>query len=84
MKKLIAKLLLGVLFVLGAVGANAQIAVTVSGTAATTPALAGSYTSLANALTALNAITAYPTPGTIIFTCTAGTSLHILSVKHFQ
>ena len=53
---------------------NAQIAVTVSGTAVTNPALAGSYTSLALALTALNGVTSYPTPGTIIFTCTAATS----------
>ena len=54
--------------------ANAQIAVTVSGSAVTTPALAAGYTSLANAVTALNAVTAYPTPGTIVFTCAASAS----------
>ena len=52
----------------------ALIPVTVSGTAVTTPALAASYPDLASALNALNAITAYTTPGTIIFTCTAGSS----------
>ena len=52
----------------------AQIPVTVSGTAVTTPPLAGSYTSLADALTNLNAISAYSTPGTIVFTCAAGSS----------
>ncbi|MEY4925813.1 MAG: hypothetical protein RI894_249, partial [Bacteroidota bacterium] len=50
-----------------------QIAVTVSGTAVTTPALSASYTTLALALNAVNNITAYPTPGTIILTCTSGT-----------
>jgi hypothetical protein len=54
--------------------ASALIPVAVSGTGATTPALAPSYTSLASALTALNSITAYTTPGSIIFTCTAGSS----------
>jgi len=54
--------------------AKAQISVNVSGSAVTTPALAGSYPSLANALTALNAITAYPTPGAIVLTCVAGGS----------
>ncbi|MFY7884180.1 MAG: hypothetical protein ACOVOV_04975, partial [Dolichospermum sp.] len=52
----------------------AQIPVTVSGTAVTTPPLAGSYPSLADALTNLNAISAYSTPGTIVFTCAAGSS----------
>ncbi|MGB4848634.1 MAG: hypothetical protein WBP41_11985, partial [Saprospiraceae bacterium] len=54
--------------------AQAQIPVTVSGTAVTSPALMASYTSLATALTDLNAITSYTVPGTIIFTCTAGGS----------
>ncbi len=52
--------------------ANAQIPVTVSGTATTSPALMASYTSLAAALTDLNAVTSYTVPGTIIFTCAAG------------
>ncbi|MFT3911080.1 MAG: T9SS type A sorting domain-containing protein [Ferruginibacter sp.] len=54
------------------VNVRAQISVTVSGTAVTTPALGASYTSLANALTAVNAISAYPTPGTIVLTLGAG------------
>jgi len=49
-----------------------QLSVTVSGTAVTSPALAGSYTSLADALTALNGITAFTTPGNIVLTCAAG------------
>ncbi len=52
----------------------AGIPVTVSGTAVTSPALAGSYTSLFDAFAALNAVTSYTTPGTIIFTCAAGGS----------
>src|SRR5512140_2706639 len=44
------------------------ITVTVSGTAVTNPPLAASYGSLAAALTDLNAVTSYTTPGTIIFT----------------
>ena len=72
------KFLLFFLFVLSLVQVSsttfAQIGVTKSGTAVTVPALAASYTSLSNALTALNAITSYTTPGTIIFTCAAGTS----------
>ena len=62
------------IFFLICTAANAQIAVTKSGTAVTVPALAASYTSLSNALTALNSITSYTTPGTIIFTCAAGSS----------
>ncbi|MBC7384306.1 MAG: T9SS type A sorting domain-containing protein [Bacteroidia bacterium] len=50
---------------------KAQIAITVSGTATTNPALTSTYTSLANALTALNAVSSYTTPGTIVFTMTA-------------
>ncbi|MFZ4549238.1 MAG: hypothetical protein ACOYN4_17450, partial [Bacteroidales bacterium] len=54
--------------------AQAQITVNVSGAAATSPALAGGYTSLAGALTALNSVTAFTNPGTIIFTCAGGGS----------
>jgi hypothetical protein len=54
--------------------AYALIPVTVSGTAITSPALSGSYPSLAAALTDLNAVTSYSTNGTIILTCTAGSS----------
>jgi hypothetical protein len=46
--------------------------VTVTGTAVTSPALAGSYTSLFDAFAALNAVTSYTTPGTIVLTCGAG------------
>ncbi|MCX6269411.1 MAG: T9SS type A sorting domain-containing protein [Bacteroidetes bacterium] len=53
---------------------QAFIPVTVSGTAVTSPALAGSYTSLADALAALNSVTAFTNPGTIIFTCAGGGS----------
>ena len=53
---------------------TAQIPVTVTGTAVTSPALAASYTTLADALTAVNAVTSFSTPGTIILTCTAGSS----------
>ncbi len=74
MKNFYTKLLIGFLFVLGTMSANAQIPVTVSGTGVTSPALAASYTSLALALTDLNAVTSYSTPGTIIFTCDAGSS----------
>lgn len=51
------------------------IPVTVSGTAVTSPALAATYTSLTDALVALNAVTAYPTPGTVIFTLSAGSEI---------
>ncbi len=44
---------------------QAQIAVTVTGSANTSPALAATYTSLANALTALNAVTAMTGPVTL-------------------
>jgi hypothetical protein len=74
MKNFYAKLLLGFLFFLGTMSAKAQIPVTVSGTGVTSPALAASYPSLALALTDLNAVTSYSTPGTIIFTCAAGSS----------
>jgi hypothetical protein len=53
-------------------GANAQIGVTVTGNANTTPNLAASYTSLASALTAVNAVTAMSGP--ITLTCDSGTS----------
>ena len=51
------------LFVQG--GLNAQVAVTVTNPANTTPALAASYTSLANAITALSGITAISGPVTL-------------------
>ncbi|HPS63894.1 MAG TPA: hypothetical protein PLK82_12580, partial [Bacteroidales bacterium] len=54
--------------------AMADIPVTVSGTAVTSPALAGSYTSLENALTAVNSITGFTTPGTIVLTLTGVSS----------
>lgn len=63
-----------VLFLCGVQSVNAQIPVTVSGTAVTSPPLAASYTSLALALTDLNLVTSYTVPGTIIFTCAAGSS----------
>ncbi len=63
--------LLGVLCWIGLGTVQAQIGVTVTG-ATTTPALAASYTSLANALTALNATTAMS--GSVILTLDAGTS----------
>jgi len=70
MKKIYAKFLIGFLFVLGAVGANAQIAVTVTGNLNTTPNLAATYPSLALALTDLNLVTAMTGP--VILTCNAG------------
>ncbi|MBK8564615.1 MAG: hypothetical protein IPN76_15100 [Saprospiraceae bacterium] len=54
--------------------ASAQIPVTVSGTAVTSPALSASYTDLATALGDLNGVTSVPTSGTIIFTLNAGAS----------
>ncbi len=50
--------------------ANAQVAVTVTNPTNTTPNLAASYTSLANAVTALDGITAISGPVTL--TCVAG------------
>ena len=50
----------------------AQIPVTVSGTAVTSPALNPTYLNLSDALSAVNAITSYSTPGTIVLTCTGG------------
>jgi hypothetical protein len=44
------------------------LSVTVSGTAVTNPALASTYPDLLSALNALNSVTSYTTPGTIIFT----------------
>ncbi len=52
--------------------AMADIPVTVSGTAVTNPALAGSYPTLTSALAALNSVNSYSTPGTIVLTCTGG------------
>jgi hypothetical protein len=66
-------LLLG-MFLLLVGKASAQIPVTVSGTAVTSPALSASYTDLATALGALNGVTSVPTSGTIIFTLNAGAS----------
>src|SRR5206468_1144402 len=60
------------LMLLSFVGAQAQIAVTVTGATNTTPNLATSYTSLANALTGLNAVTAMTGP--VTFTLAAGGS----------
>ncbi|MFY7883837.1 MAG: hypothetical protein ACOVOV_03205 [Dolichospermum sp.] len=51
--------------------AKGQVAVNVTGEANTTPALAASYTSLANAITALQGITSISGPVTL--TCAAGT-----------
>ena len=48
----------------------AQVTVSVTGGANATPNLAGSYTSLANAITALNAVTSFSGPVTL--TCAAG------------
>ena len=53
------------------IGTQAQVvAVTVTNPANTTPALAASYTSLANAVTALNGVTAFSGPVTL--TCASG------------
>jgi hypothetical protein len=71
MKKIYVLLIAMITF---AMSTFAQITVTVSGTAVTTPALAASYPDLATAVGALNGITSYTTNGTIVFTCTAGTS----------
>lgn len=49
--------------------APTAVSVTVTGTALTNPPLASSYSSLAAAITDLNAVTSYTTPGSIIFTC---------------
>jgi hypothetical protein len=51
---------------------NAQISVTVTGSTNTTPNLQASYTSLAAALTDLNAVTAMSGP--VVLTCTGGGS----------
>ncbi len=59
------------LFLLTAAGAaNAQVAVTVDFPTRTTPNLAASYTSLANAITALNTVTAI-SGGPVTLTCAA-------------
>lgn len=60
MNKYFTKLLVALLFVLGTVGAKAQVTVTNPGN--TTPGLAASYLSLADAVTALNAQTAISGP----------------------
>src|SRR5512147_1608065 len=62
-------LLIAVLF---AVAIQAQIGVTVTGNTNTTPNLSASYTSLANALTYLNAVTSMTGPVTL--TLAAGAS----------
>jgi len=54
-----------------AIGASAQVAVTVTNPSNSTPALAGSYSSLSDAITALSAVTAFSGPVTL--TCTNGT-----------
>ncbi|OYU80393.1 MAG: hypothetical protein CFE23_09040, partial [Flavobacterium sp. BFFFF1] len=65
--------ILGMLFFLfTAFTMQAQISVTVTNPGNTTPALASSYTSLASALTDLNAVTAMSGP--IVLTCASGTS----------
>ncbi|HLO53175.1 MAG TPA: hypothetical protein VK169_02750 [Saprospiraceae bacterium] len=64
-----------ILFVIFQIHGNAQI--NVSGTAVTSPALAASYTSLdgpTGAIAALNAISSYTSPGSIILTIDAGYS----------
>ena len=66
MNKLITKLLLGVLFVLGVGGANAQINVTNPGN--TTPAMSATYGSLALAIADVNNRTAISGPVTITLT----------------
>lgn len=61
------------MFLLLAMGGQklaAQVTVSVTGGANATPNLAGSYTSLANAITALNAVTSFSGPVTL--TCAAG------------
>ena len=68
-----SSLLLGLFcFALFASSALAQIPVTVTNPTNTTPNLAASYTSLANALTDLNLVTAMTGPVTL--TCTVGNS----------
>ncbi|CAN5399540.1 hypothetical protein BH10BAC5_BH10BAC5_07430 [soil metagenome] len=67
------KLLLSFIAVLMLAGSvNAQIGITVTNPTNTTPNLAPTYTSLANAITALNGVTAMSGP--VTFTMTAGTS----------
>jgi hypothetical protein len=61
-----------VFLLFASMGAKAQIGVTITGNTNTTPNLAASYTTLASALTALNATTAMTGPVTL--TLTAGTS----------
>ena len=60
-------LILGVLF---SYNSFAQISITVTGNTNTTPNLAASYTSLANAVTALNTVTALSGP--VTFNLAAG------------
>jgi hypothetical protein len=66
MNKLITKLLVGVLFVLATFGAKAQFAVTTNSGSG----LDATYTSLANAITALNAATI---TSAVVITCPTGT-----------
>ena len=68
MKKLYLLFLAASLF---AFTIQAQVTVTVTNPTNTTPSLAASYPSLANAVTAVNAITAMSGP--VILTCAAGT-----------
>jgi hypothetical protein len=72
MRTFITKIILGLVLVLGTMGANAQITITVTGNTNTTPNLLASYGTLTAALTDLNAVTAMTGP--VIFTCDAGTS----------
>jgi hypothetical protein len=58
------------LLVFSVLRTEAQVAVTVSGNTNTTPNLAASYVSLANAITALNTVTAFSGPVTL--TCAPG------------
>ena len=65
MKNLFALFALLLVVFLLAGSANAQIAVTVDNPANTTPPLSASYTSLADAITALNGVTAMSGPVTL-------------------
>ena len=71
MRKTIVKLLSVLFLVVSGTIANAQVTVTVDVPTNTTPNLAASYTSLANAVIDINLITAMSGP--VVLTCAAGT-----------
>ena len=75
MKKIIANILAVLFIVLSGTIANAQVVTTVTVTGTPTPAaqFAGSpYATLADAIAALNGMTALSAGGTVTLTCAAG------------